>query len=155
MGAGASCTLSPAWAPAPVTLSLAVTSSSPLSVVCWSSPQRGERSCLVLKPLPAGQTRCWSCSPGRWFSQAQGRTGCPSPSGSVPTLPSDTFHVFPGKKGDSGRVTQEEQAHYWPEHTHWDLSAWACEAGPGWEHPSDSWGKGHIPARHEGKLEKC
>lgn len=144
--------------PAPATLSLAVISSSSLSV-CWSSPQRGEGSCLVLKPLTVGQTWCWSSSLGRWFSQPQGRRGCPSPEwdpvGRCPPCPPTPSMCSQERRGDGGRVTQEEHARYRPEHTHWDLSAWAWEASPVWEHLSDSWGKGHIPARYEGKLERC
>lgn len=69
--------MSPVWAPAPATPSSAVIASSSLSVVGWSSPQR----CLVLKPLNAGQTWCWSSSLGRGFSWPQGRRGCPPPVG--------------------------------------------------------------------------
>lgn len=75
--------MGPGASPAPATFSLAVMSTFSLSVVCWSSPQRGERSCLVLKPLTLGQTWCWSSSLSRWFSQPQGRRRCPPPGGTL------------------------------------------------------------------------
>lgn len=148
--------MSPGWAPAPATPSLAVISSSSL---LFAGAHHKEEKEAAWSWNHSSWGRHSAEAPARADGSHSPRAGEASllwagPRGSVPTLPSDTFHVVPGKKGDSGRVTQEEQAHHRPEHAHWDLSAWAWEAGPGWEHLSDSWGKGHIPARYEGKLER-